>query len=67
MLKSRFLAVLFLSIIVLLPIFRIRDIVSSACICGTENPAEEEICHECGAYRYEEAYDAISDEEDEIE
>ena len=34
-------------------------------ICGTENPAEEDICHECGAYRYEEAYDAISDEEDE--
>jgi len=36
-------------------------------ICGTENLAEGDICHECGAYRYEEAYDAISDEEDKTE
>lgn len=34
-------------------------------ICDAENPAGGDVCHECGAYRYEEAYDAISDEEDE--
>jgi rubrerythrin len=33
-------------------------------ICGHDNLDEEDICEECGSYREESSYDAISDEED---
>ncbi len=32
--------------------------------CGHENPEDEVICENCGAYRNESAYDAIADEEE---
>lgn len=33
-------------------------------ICDHLNPADEDICEECGSLRQESSYDAIADEED---
>jgi rubrerythrin len=32
-------------------------------ICGHDNPDEEDICENCGAYKEESSYDAIADED----
>jgi len=36
-------------------------------ICGHENPDNVEICENCGSYKEESSYDAITDTEDEEE
>jgi hypothetical protein len=36
-------------------------------ICGHENPEDEDVCEECGSFKEETSYDAISDEEDSSE